>query len=166
VLPDDPLPARRALYERARAFASGSHPAVTHAGGVRVEGFEFNSATHRYRVALAIGDKVQVEEVDQVLVANGFGPDNSIYRELQVHECYSTRAPMKLAAALLDSGAGDCLDVPAFGADVLASPEPDFWILGNKSYGRNSNFLLETGYRQVADVVAKIVERVGDVATA
>jgi hypothetical protein len=63
---------------------------------------------------------------------------------------------MKLATALLGAAAGDCLDTPAFGADVLANPEPDFFILGNKSYGRSSNFLLETGYRQVADVIAHL----------
>jgi len=61
---------------------------------------------------------------------------------------------MKLAAAI--SGSTDCLDAPPVGVDVLANPEPNFWILGHKSYGRSSHFLLETGYRQVADVVAKL----------
>jgi hypothetical protein len=151
---DDPLAERRALYARARALATGAHPAVTHVGGARVEGFEFNSATHRYRVALMIGDQPRVEEVDQVIVNTGFGPDDSLYRELQVHECWASRAPMKLAAAI--SGSDDCLTAPAAGADRLANPEPDFYILGHKSYGRSSNFLLETGYRQVADAIAAL----------
>jgi hypothetical protein len=90
------------------------------------------------------------------MVATGFGPDNSIYRELQVHECYASRGPMKLATALLGAGAGDCLTTPAFGVDALENPEPNFWILGHKSYGRNTNFLLETGYGQVRDVVARM----------
>jgi thioredoxin reductase len=159
VLPEianDPLPERRALYARARELASGASAAVTHVGGARVEGFEFNSATHRYRVTLMVGEMPRVEEIDQVIVNNGFGPDHSIHRELQVHECYATRAPMKLAAALRGAGASDCIDTPSFGADVLAHPEPDFYILGNKSYGRSSNFLLETGYRQVADVIDRL----------
>jgi thioredoxin reductase len=153
---DDPLPGRRVLYTHARALACGSDPAVTHVGGAHIEGFEFNSATHRYRVTLMIGEQPRVEEVEQIIVNTGFGPDDSLYRELQVHECYASRGPMKLSAALLGANAGDCLTVPAFGADVLANPEPDFYILGNKSYGRNPNFLLETGFRQVADVVAKL----------
>jgi len=153
-LADDPLPVRRTLYERARQLAHGPHPAVVHVGGARVEGFEFNSATHRYRATLEIGEQPRVEEVDQILVATGLGPDNSIYRELQVHECYASRGPMKLAAAI--SGSTDCLDAPPVGVDVLANPELNFWILGHKSYGRSSHFLLETGYRQVADVVAKL----------
>jgi len=157
-IPDDPLPERRSLLENARRIAQSGHPAVTHVGGARVEGFEFNSATHRYRATLIVGEQPRVEEVDQILVQTGFGPDNSIYRELQVHECYASRAPMKLAAALLGAAAGDCLDVPAFGADVLANPEPDFFILGNKSYGRSSQFLLDTGYRQVADVIPHLAQ--------
>ena len=152
----DALPARRALYDRARALLQG-HPSVTHVGGVVVEGFEYNSATHRYRVSLrATNDETRVEEVDLVIVNTGLGPDHSIYRELQVHECYATRAPMKLAAALL--GATDCMTVPAFGADVLENPEPDFFILGNKSYGKTSHFRLETGYRQVEDVIQKLAQ--------
>jgi len=151
---DDPLPERRALYARARELASGVHPAIAHVGGAMVEGFEFNSATHRYRVQLRIGEQARMEEVDRVVVNTGFGPDSSIYRELQVHECYASLAPMKLAAAL--AGATDCLRVPAGGVELLENPEPDFYILGHKSYGRTSHFRLETGYRQVADVVAKL----------
>jgi len=148
------LPGLRALMDRARAITRGGDPAVTHIGGVRVDGFEFNSATHRYRVALTDGEATRVEEVDQVIALTGYGPDNALYRELQVHECYASRGPMKLAAAL--SGSTGCTTTPAFGADVLANPEPDFYILGHKSYGRTPHFLMETGYQQVAEVIAKL----------
>ena len=151
---DDPLSERHRLYARARALVRGGDPAITHVGGARVEGFEFNSATHRYRVTLLLGEEPQIEEVERIVVNTGLGPDDSLYRELQVHECYSSRGPMKLAAALAGAGASDCLTVPAFGAEQLVNPEPDFYILGHKSYGRNPSFLLETGFRQVADVVA------------
>jgi cation diffusion facilitator CzcD-associated flavoprotein CzcO len=150
---DDPLPGRRALMERARAVVEGRDASVTHVGGAMVDALEFNSATHRYRVTLALDAGARVEEVDEVVVHTGFRPDNALYRELQVHECYASGGPMKLAAALLGSDAGDCLDVPAFGAEVLANPEPKFFILGHKSYGRGPNFLLETGFAQVNDVV-------------
>jgi thioredoxin reductase len=162
---DDPLPERRALHARARSMVAGEDPGITHIGGARIDGFEFNSATHRYRVTLLIDEQPRVEEVDRVIVNTGFGPDDSLYRELQIHECYASRGPMKLAAALQDSGAEDCLTVPAFGAEVLENPEPDFYIVGHKSYGRNPNFLLETGYRQVSDVVARLAGRLGAGAT-
>ena len=158
---NDPLSGRHELYARARALASGADAAVSHVGGARVEGFEFNSATHRYRVTLMIGDAPRVEEVERVIVNAGFGPDDSLYRELQVHECYASRGPMKLSAALQGAGASDCLTMPAFGADLLANPEPGFFILGHKSYGRNPHFLLETGFRQVEDVVASLANTRG-----
>ena len=151
---DDPLSERHALYAHARTLARGEDGTVTPIGGARIEGIEFNSATHRYRVTLMIGDQARVEEVDRIIVNTGYGPDDSLYRELQVHECYASRGPMKLSAALAGAGAADCLTVPAFGADALTNPEPDFFILGHKSYGRNPSFLLETGFKQVEDVVA------------
>jgi thioredoxin reductase len=165
-IPDDPLTERRALFARARALLAGGNPAVQHVGGAEVEGFEYNSATHRYRVTLMVGEQPRVEEVDQVIVNTGFGPDDGLYRELQVHECYASRAPMKLASALLGAGVTDCLDVPAFGPDVLGNPEPNFYILGGKSYGLGSTFLLETGFQQVSDVVPILARSAAVPATA
>jgi thioredoxin reductase len=153
---NDPLAERRVLFAHARSLARGSHAAIAHVGGARVEGFEFNSATHRYRVQLAIGDTPRIEEVDQVIVNTGYGPDDSIHRELQFHACYASLGPMKLASALLGVPSADCLAMPAFGADVLANPEPDFYVLGAKSYGRSSHFLLETGFRHVESVLDKL----------
>jgi len=152
---DDPLPQRRALWAQARELARGSDPAVTVVGGAVLDELGYNSAVHRYRVTLRVGDATRFEEVDQVIVHTGFGPDDSIYRELQIHESYASRAPMKLAATLQEFS-DDCLEVPAFGVDRLAHPEPDFYVIGAKSYGRGSNFLLETGYKQAGDVVEKL----------
>jgi hypothetical protein len=41
----------------------------------------------------------------------------------------------------------------------LRTPEPGFFILGAKSYGRNSGFLLRAGWRQVDDVFASLIEQ-------
>jgi hypothetical protein len=59
---------------------------------------------------------------------------------------------MRLAATLLQSS-GDCLQTPVIGADMLRNPEPNFYILGSKSYGRNSAFLLQTGFAQIELVI-------------
>ena len=57
---------------------------------------------------------------------------------------------MKIAAALLGAtGGGDCLAQPAPEAEVLTNPEPGFFILGSKSFGRNSAFLIRTGLAQI-----------------
>ena len=159
--PSDSLPARAALHAEGRRIQSGGSPHVRWIGGGECEGIEYNSATHRYRAQFATPLGARLEEADQVIVNCGYGPDASLYRELRVHECYESQAPMKLAAALKGAGTSDCTKIPAFGAELLASPEPHFYIVGAKSYGRSSDFLLETGFRQVADVLARLAEPAG-----
>ena len=107
-------------------------------------------------VALRNGDAEEVV-VDRVLALNGGVGDASLYRQLQVHECYATCGPMKLAAALLADSGGDCLQQTGHGPETLANPEPGFFILGAKSYGRNSQFLLSIGWQQVDDVFESLL---------
>ena len=60
---------------------------------------------------------------------------------------------MKLAAALLGGDPnGDCLAAPELPGDTLSNPEPGYYIAGHKSYGRRSDFLLQTGIGQVRDI--------------
>ncbi|MBX6724317.1 MAG: hypothetical protein IRY92_13970, partial [Dactylosporangium sp.] len=49
-----------------------------------------------------------------------------------------------------------CGTVPPHGVDELTHPEPGFYIVGAKSYGRAPTFLLATGYEQARSVVAAI----------
>jgi thioredoxin reductase len=157
----DPLPARAALHAEGRALQQGRSPAVQWTGGCEVEGFEYNSATHRYRTQLATAQGARVEESDQIIVNCGYGPDRALYQELQLQECHATLAPTRLAATLADPVTGDFTQPPASGFDTLDSPEPNFWVVGAKSYGRRSSFLLQTGYAQVADVLARLAETTG-----
>jgi len=90
---------------------------------------------------------------DNVVALVGYSPDVTIYDQLQVHSCYATAGPIRLAAALLGETGGDCLTAGAnLSADLLKNPEPNFYVLGAKSYGTNSNFLLQVGHNQVRDV--------------
>jgi len=145
----DPLPERAALNAAATELAGGASPAVTLRTGVVTEALVADG--DRIAVTLRNGGTEQLV-ADAVLALNGGVGDASLYRQLQVHECYATCGPMKLAAALLGDAGGDCLGVPAHGPETLANPEPGFFILGAKSYGRNSRFLLRAGWQQVDDV--------------
>ncbi len=90
--------------------------------------------------------------VDRIIALTGSVGDHTLYRQLQVHECWATSGPMKLAAALLASSAVDCLAQTSHGSDTLRNPEPGFFILGEKSYGRNSTYLMRVGWQQVDEV--------------
>ncbi len=146
---DDPLPERAALNAAADELARGASPAIEMRPGRLVEGLRGDG--DRIAVALCNG---QVEEVvvDRILGLNGGVGDFRLYRQLQVHECYATAGPMNLAAALLGAAGGDCLAQESHGPDTLRNPEPGFFLVGAKSYGRNSQFLLRIGWSQVDDV--------------
>jgi len=150
---DDPLPRRAALAERSRALENVLPEGCERLGGVQFVGIA--KVDGRFRVEIDQDGQSRVEHFDRVLALVGYEPDDSLYRQLQIHECYASRGPMKLATALLGAGAtgaADCLADVGFGPTALLNPEPDFFILGIKSYGKNSQFLMRTGYEQVADV--------------
>lgn len=151
---DDPLLRRAALTEAANRVATAPAPGVEWRPGTEVAALQA-TGDGRFEVVLAGRGAEARRAFDRVIANVGYEPDDSIYRALQVHECYASRAPMKLAASLLAASAdagGDCLKLGGFGPEVLVNPEPGFFILGMKSYGRNSAFLLSTGYEQVRDL--------------
>ncbi|WP_055469069.1 NAD(P)-binding domain-containing protein [Streptomyces ardesiacus] len=156
VVPDDTLPARQELADTAEALTNGTHDRVTVHTGTHVQSLTPDTDRIRIRVRLATAAGPHDVFADHVVSLTGYTGDHTLYRQLQIHECYATGAPMNLSAALLAaSGTNtDCLAQPAPGIDQLRNPEPDFYILGAKSYGRLNTFLLRTGYQQVDEIVA------------
>jgi hypothetical protein len=166
---DDPLPARRALELRAARLLAGSDPAVEPLLGTVVDSIasvaedggnvaEDGGSDGRLEVVLRRQDgALRTLRVDRIVSLVGSVGDHELYRELQVHECYATSGPIRLAAQLLGEASADCLAQPAAGIDLLSNPEPRFFILGSKSYGRNSAFLMRTGWQQVETVMRALV---------
>ncbi len=151
---DDPLPERSRLTAAAARLAAGPPPSLDLRTGVAVDAFEPHEGAIRVTLRRADGTTESVT-VDRVLALTGRVGDHQLYRQLQVHECYATSGPMKLAAALLGAGGsagGDCLQQTSQGADTLKNPEPGFFILGSKSYGRRNDFLMRVGWQQVGEV--------------
>mmetsp|Transcript_49662 Transcript_49662/g.111699 ORF Transcript_49662/g.111699 Transcript_49662/m.111699 type:complete len:427 (+) Transcript_49662:62-1342(+) len=155
VIEDDVLPQRKALCELGNSAASGSmSDKVKYIGSAGIRSID-RSPKDTLLVSIETVSGIVVEEVDEFISACGFRPDASLYQELQVHQCYASEGPMKLAATLI-GGSGDCLAQVSAGVDTLKSPEPGFFILGHKSYGRNSAFLLKIGFEQVQAVLEDI----------
>ena len=93
--------------------------------------------------------------VDEVIAATGFRPDFALLRELRISLDPTVESPPALAP-LIDPNLHSCGTVPPHGFAELAHPEPDFFIVGMKSYGRAPTFLMLTGYEQVRSVVASL----------
>jgi len=162
--PDDPLPERRRLAEGARETARTS-PAVEVLAGARVEALA-PAESGRLRVTLGGAAAGRRLEVDRVLSLTGYLGDRDLHRQLQVHQCYATEGPMKLSAALLGAGSADCLAQTSHGLEALTVPEPGFFILGAKSYGRVDTFLMRVGWQQVDEVMPAVAERLAAAAAA
>ncbi|MEX1256450.1 MAG: hypothetical protein WEG36_02420 [Gemmatimonadota bacterium] len=151
----DPLPQRRELTDAAESLAAGASPVVRPRPGSVVESISRENGGIRVRLRQGGGSEEEFH-VDRIVSLTGGVGDDTIYRQLQVHECYAFSAPMKLSAALLGAAGGDCTQQESHGVDALKNPEPNFFILGDKSYGRNSTFLLRVGWQQVDEVFEEL----------
>jgi len=155
----DQLPARGELGSRLKALVDSER--ITLAAGFSV-----------VRVK-AVGDQVVLEcetadgirevgPVDRIVVTTGQRPDLNLTRELRL-DLDPWLESSKALGPLIDPNLHSCGSVPPHGHRELAHPEPGFYTVGIKSYGRAPTFLMLTGYEQVRSVVAAIA---GDLAAA
>jgi thioredoxin reductase len=153
----DPLKERDRLAVRANNLATRSDDNVEFHGQSFIDAVEFHGQDKGFRVTGRSAGAPHTWEVERVIANVGYTPNGDLYRELQIHECYATFGPMKLAVALAEHPNQDCLKQKNFAADALRNPEPNYFVLGGKSYGRNSNFLLRVGFEQVREVFGLIL---------
>lgn len=148
---NDQLPARGALGAAALgAVKEGRLELLSPYAAERIE-----QTSGGLRVAGRLDGQPHETEVQRIVVATGLRPDLSILRELRVALDPVMEAPPALAP-LIDPNVHSCGTVPPHGAAELAHPEPGFYIVGGKSYGRAPTFLMATGYEQARSVVAEI----------
>ncbi len=151
---DDPLPGRSGLAREANRLARERPGGLDVARGVMVEAIERSEG--RFRIALAGPGGRRECVADRIIACAGYRPDHSLSRELQAHFCYASEGSQRLAAKLLGTGT-DCLAVPKGGPDLLRHPEPDFFVIGQKSYGRSGAFLIANG-REAIRYVFRLVD--------
>ncbi len=157
--PQDPLVERDQLAQTANGLAKGEEEGIRFLAGANVKAIAYDRAADRFEVRFLTDTTDSKLEVDRIIANVGFRPDDRLFSELQVHLCYATGGPYNLAAALLGESSADCLAQPPLGPEVLRNPEPNFYVLGSKSYGRNPHFLVSIGLQQIRDVFAIIGDR-------
>lgn len=150
---NDQLPERGKLGQRLKEMLdAGALTLVTH--------FKLESLTLTPQGIVATGSSADGQSrslppVDEIIGATGFRPSLSMTRELRLALDETVESPTVLAP-LIDPNLHSCGSVPPHGAEELKHPEPDFYTVGMKSYGRAPTFLLRTGYEQVRSVVAAL----------
>ncbi|WP_082309903.1 FAD-dependent oxidoreductase [Nonomuraea sp. SBT364] len=148
----DALPARGALGTRLRAHVDSGRIQLltgffTHRVNATPDGLEVISrdpSGHEQSVT-----------VERIVSATGYRPDHSIAAELRL-DLDPVLGSTRRLAPLIDPNQHSCGTVPAHGVDELAHPEPGYYAVGVKSYGRAPTFLMATGYEQVRSVVAAL----------
>ena len=158
--PSGPLPvaANDRLPSRSELAALANSASCEHFDQTSVLALRYDEAKQEFDVTF--GGKLTGEcQFDQVIANVGFRPNLWVQRELQMSICPAIEAPQGVATWLHELGPVDCLDQESPGASALSNPEPNFFVLGSKSFGRNSNFLLKLGLDQIRDVFTQIAGR-------
>lgn len=146
----DELPERAALGSRARRLLDeGLVDLIT---GFRVAELRRGSGE---TLTVIADDGREIADVAHVFALTGFRPDTEMLRELRIDLDPVLDAAAGIASEI-DPNIHSCGSVAATGAAELAQPEPGFFIIGAKSYGRAPTFLAMTGYEQVRSVVAHL----------
>lgn len=145
----DALPARGALGAGLRMLADTGRITLVPSFSVR----EVRLGADDGGVSL-IGAERKIT-ADRVIAVTGFRPDHTVAQELRLN-LDPILGTTPLLAPLIDPNQHSCGTVRPHGVDELAQPEPGYFIVGMKSYGRASTFLLATGHEQARSVVAAL----------
>jgi len=176
IVPEETSTTRAKLHHRANDLVK--HPNVRFLHSAVVEKIGHHGA--RFRVDVSTPEVgLSSFEVDNIAAHTGFRADTKLWQELPIEVHPATGAPRKLGEALnahnLHSGVGlstgyaekqpleeaeeheknpghDRWSFLINDPQLLETGEPNFFVLGIRSYGRDAGFLMHNGFRQVRDV--------------
>jgi thioredoxin reductase len=148
----DKLPARGKLGDDLERLVDGGR--VQLAVGFGVERIE------RHGDGLVVFERAASQPrvlgpVDRIVVCTGQRPDLSVTRELRL-DLDPWLESARMLGPMIDPNLHSCGSVPPHGYKQLAHPEPGYFAVGIKSYGRAPTFLMATGYEQVRSVAAHL----------
>jgi thioredoxin reductase len=148
----DQLPARGELGANVRELVDQGRVKLT-------TGFAILTLKEERGAIVARGETATglrwIGPVDRIIAATGQRPDLSLTRELRL-DLDPWLESAKALGPLIDPNLHSCGSVPPHGHRELSHPEPGFYTVGIKSYGRAPTFLLLTGYEQVRSVAAAL----------
>ncbi|HSW26077.1 MAG TPA: NAD(P)-binding domain-containing protein [Burkholderiaceae bacterium] len=149
----DALPARGQLGSSLRALRDSGR--LEFVSGLRISAIRRDGALLTVEGIGSDGKPLVLSGIDQIVCATGQRPDLATVSELRLKLdpwLESTEA----LGPLIDPNVHSCGTVRPHGHRELAHPEPGFYTLGVKSYGRAPTFLMATGFEQARSVVAAI----------
>ncbi len=149
---DDKLPARGKLGSDLMQLVDGGR--LTLALGFSTERIYEHAEGLMVAGRNAVGAQT-LGPVDRIIVATGQRPDLQMTRELRLDLDPWLESPRALGP-MIDPNLHSCGTVPPHGHRELSHPEPGYYAVGVKSYGRAPTFLMATGYEQVRSIAAHL----------
>lgn len=147
----DGLPARGALGTKLHALVNNGQLTLHNNFHIREIVQENGALTVIPEVES--GESRKIRNIDEIVGGTGSRPDIGIARELRVR-LDAWLESVEALAPLIDPNEHSCGTVRPHGHRELAHPEPGYYIVGAKSYGRAPTFLMATGYEQVRSIAA------------
>ncbi len=155
---DDRLSERQRVTQIANSLASSDANHVTPLGGTTVDAVAWHADLGRFSVRF-LGRHAGELEFDRIVANVGYHADWQLHAELHIDTSYESGGPRKLAAELATVSGPDGFEGRPPGSGTLIQPEPNFYVLGAKSYGRDSRFFITDGLEQVRALFAIIGDR-------
>ncbi|MEV6974447.1 FAD-dependent oxidoreductase [Kitasatospora sp. NPDC093806] len=154
---DDELPARGALGSGIKLLVDSGRIALApnfRTSAIRPLGADPASGGVELVSREADGNETVIV-ADRIVAATGYRPDFGIAAELRL-ELDPIMEAVRPLARLIDPNHHSCGTVTPHGYAELAHPEPGYFAVGMKSYGRAPTFLMLTGYEQVRSIAAAL----------
>jgi hypothetical protein len=134
-------PERQRFVHLANRLAADDANHVTHYAETFLNEISWHAGLDRFHVKLA-GRHGGEFEFDQVIGAAGWHADEELSHELHVRPV-------------------DSLELGQSPGVILIQPEPDFYVLGAKSFGHDPRFVIRDGLNQVRQLFKIIGDRQG-----
>ena len=153
---DEALPERARLLQAAAACASNEDRHIDHWPGCVIDALHWDASEERFAVDCQ-GEHEGTHWFDTLVAVSDPRPDWSAQRELRLALDPVSDAPQGMAAKLAELG--ETANRLVFQAEDFLSPEPNYYVLGAKSYGRDGRFLIAHGLAQIVALFGGVAGR-------
>jgi thioredoxin reductase len=151
-IPDDPLPERAKVAHAANAIAQSPPENMRILRRATLEALV--EARNSLKVKLKVWRNFEDVELDEIVALTGYRPNLELLRELSAEFSGVSEGVAGLYRAL--TNITDCLAKIEITPNALQTGEPNFFLVGMKSYGRNAGFLLKSGVEQLEAIFSMI----------
>ena len=148
------LPERQRLAHVANQHAQVGTSCLDFRPGTCMASIEYDDPHDKFVVQF--DNRETPERFDRVIANVGYRPDHSLYEELRVIESPATGNPLTTRGSLVNQAPADEAESAVSRGERLLTTEPNFYILGAKSYGRDARFLMADGLQQIRDLFGVI----------